>query len=169
MAFPYADFGEDNFVGGPNHTTDHNAIEAALNDLKVYLQSTLKIYAAALTANIDGAGYKLSDIKLEHVEESINEVAATGATEDIDWAYPINDFVLNQDCVFSDTNLPVTAGSTVLYLDLSASAYTPTFPGAWDWGDNGAPTWADARYWQLVGITRDGGTQVEATAGWRKS
>jgi len=74
--------------------------------------------------------------------ETFNEVAATGATENIDMDKPFQRLTMDEACTFSFSN---KAGvneirTSVVYID---GAFTPTFHADADFGDTGAPTYSD--------------------------
>ena len=90
----------------------------------------------------------------------INVVAATGATETIDWNTEVHYLTMDQNCTFSFSNVPASGnhGSIVVWL---SGAFTATWPAAVDYGDATAPTYTTPSLYVLS--TRDGGTSVLMT------
>jgi hypothetical protein len=83
-------------------------------------------------------------------------------TTAIDFATPMMGLSMTGNVTFTESNK--SAGrSAMLLLDTSSSGHTPTFSSNIKWNGGTAPTWGDARYWQIALQCIDG-TTVRGTA-----
>ena len=90
--------------------------------------------------------------------DTVNTVATTGATEEIDWNTVVHDLTMDQDCVFSFANNANGGSITVLV----TGAFTPTWPGTVLWDSGTEPTYASPSIYTFVQI---GGNIVGAVGG----
>lgn len=90
--------------------------------------------------------------------DTVNTVAATGATETIDWNTAVHDLTMDQDCVFSFSNNAAGMSITVLV----TGAFTPTWPIAVNWDSGTEPTYATPTIYTFVQI---GATIIGAVGG----
>lgn len=91
--------------------------------------------------------------------ESYSEVAATGATENIDMNLSFQKMVMDQNCLFDVTNLAAAGEVKTSYVYITG-AFTPSFSANFDWGDAGAPTYSDGM--MIVLTSMNGVTTVAA-------
>jgi len=91
---------------------------------------------------------------------STNVVANTSQT--LDMNKPHLEVGMTGATTFSGINIALGKTSMVL-LDTSASAHTPTWSSDIKWPDATEPTWADYRYW-IVSMTCLNGTTILASA-----
>jgi hypothetical protein len=90
------------------------------------------------------------------VEEQVNTVATSGATETLDVsAYGVHDVTMDQACVFTFSN-PAPSGDASSFVLILRGAFTPTFPASVDWPDGSAPTYTTPTV--FVFSTVDAGT-----------
>ena len=109
---------------------------------------------AANTVNVDFNDVAL--LQVGPIEERIQTVAATGATETLDVSeYGWFDMTMDQACTFTFSNPAASGEGSSFYLELSG-AFTPTFPASVDWGDATPPTYTTPT--TFVFTTSDAGT-----------
>jgi len=90
------------------------------------------------------------------IEENVNTVATTGATETLDVSvYGVHDCTMDQNCVFTFSN-PATSGKCSSFVLILRGAFTPTLPASIDWSGGSAPTYTTPSVYTFV--TVDGGT-----------
>jgi hypothetical protein len=90
------------------------------------------------------------------VEEQVNTVATSGATETLDVSlYGVHDITMDQACVFTFSN-PAPSGDASSFVLILRGAFTPTFPASVDWPDGSAPTYTTPTV--FVFTTVDAGT-----------
>jgi hypothetical protein len=95
-----------------------------------------------------------------HPEVTSTSAAATSQTFDMN--DPMTHMTMTAATTFTATNL--AAGKTsMMVLDTTASAYTPSWNSDIKWPDATEPTWADYRYW-IVSFTCLNGTTTLASA-----
>lgn len=85
-----------------------------------------------------------------------------GTTEVLNFINPTYEKVLSGTTSFTESN-KVTGRSTILLLDTSASAHTPTFSSNVKFPNALTPNWSDHRYW-VVSFTCLNSTEVLAGA-----
>ena len=89
------------------------------------------------------------------VEENVQTVATTGATETLDVSvYGVFDMTMDEACEFTFSN-PAPSGKSSSFLLILRGAFTPTFPASVDWS-GGAPTYATPSVYSFTTI--DAGT-----------
>ena len=89
------------------------------------------------------------------VEENVNTVASSGATETLDVSlYGVHDITMSEACTFTFSN-PAPSGKASSFVLILRGAFTPTFPAGVDWS-GGAPTYATPSIYTFT--TVDGGT-----------
>ena len=136
---PQNEIWKGNGSGVPTGTDHATALLAAL---------------AANTANVDFNDVAL--LQVGPVEERVNTVATTGATETLDIAeYGVHDCTMDQNCVFTFSN-PAASGEASSFTLILRGAFTPTFPASVDWPDGSAPTYTTPTL--FVFTTVDAGT-----------
>lgn len=102
----------------------------------------------------DAAGFSIEN--LGAVEEQVNTVGATGATETLDVSlYGVHDMTMDQNCTFTFSN-PAPSGDCSSFLLVLRGAFTPTLPASIDWSGGSAPTYSTPSVYSF--ITLDGGT-----------
>lgn len=95
-------------------------------------------------------------VNLGPVEEQVNTVAASGASETLDVSlYGVHDVTMDQNCTLTFTN-PAASGKASSFTLILRGAFTPTWPGTVDWPDATEPTYATPSVY--VFMTVDGGT-----------
>lgn len=95
-----------------------------------------------------------------HPEVTSTSAAATSQTFDMN--DPMTHMTMTAATTFTATNL--AAGKTsMMVLDTTASAYTPSWVSDIKWPDATEPTWSDYRYW-IVSFTCLNGTTTLASA-----
>lgn len=71
-----------------------------------------------------------------------------GTTETLNFVNPTHEKVLSAATTFTESN-KVKGRSTILLLDTSAAAHTPTFSSNVKFPNALIPTWSDHRYWVI--------------------
>lgn len=90
------------------------------------------------------------------IEEAVNTVASSGATETLDTSlFGVHDVTMSEACVFTFSN-PAASGTLTSFVLILRGAFTPTLPAAVDWGDAAAPTYTTPSVYTFT--TVDGGT-----------
>jgi hypothetical protein len=90
------------------------------------------------------------------VEEEVNTVATSGATETLDTSlYGVHDVTMDQACTFTFSN-PAPTGDASSFVLILRGAFSPTFPASVDWSGGTAPTYATPAV--FVFTTVDAGT-----------
>lgn len=98
---------------------------------------------------------------LQDYAEELVTTAAPGATYTLNHENANNYKVtLDQDCMFSFSNWPASGDLGSITLLINPASYTPTWPGAVDWGDAGAPSLTANKWALLIFSTVNGGTNV---------
>jgi len=90
------------------------------------------------------------------VEEQVNTVASSGATETLDTsAYGVHDVTMSEACTFTFSN-PAPSGDCSSFVLILRGAFTPTLPASVDWSGGSAPTYTTPSVY--VFVTVDAGT-----------
>ena len=90
------------------------------------------------------------------IEENVNTVAATGATETLDIStFGVHDCTMDEACTFTFSN-PAPSGKASSFVLILRGAFTPTLPASVDWSGGTAPTYATPSVY--VFTTVDAGT-----------
>ena len=90
------------------------------------------------------------------VEEQVNTVASSGATETLDTsAYGVHDVTMSEACTFTFSN-PAPSGDASSFVLILRGAFTPTLPASVDWSGGSAPTYTTPSVY--VFVTVDAGT-----------
>jgi len=90
------------------------------------------------------------------IEENVNTVAATGATETLDIStFGVHDCTMDEACTFTFSN-PAPSGKASSFVLILRGAFTPTLPASVDWSGGSAPTYATPSVY--VFTTVDAGT-----------
>ena len=90
------------------------------------------------------------------VEEQVNTVASSGATETLDVsAYGVHDVTMSEACTFTFSN-PAPSGDASSFVLVLRGAFTPTLPASVDWSGGAAPTYTTPSVY--VFVTVDAGT-----------
>jgi len=90
------------------------------------------------------------------VEEQVNTVASSGATETLDTsAYGVHDVTMSEACTFTFSN-PAPSGDASSFVLILRGAFTPTLPASVDWSGGAAPTYTTPSVY--VFVTVDAGT-----------
>ena len=95
------------------------------------------------------------------------EVTSTSASasQTIDMTKPMHHTTMTAATAFSGVS--IAAGRTsMMVLDTSASAYTPTWGSDIKWPDATEPTWADSRYWIVSMTCLDGAIILASASGY---
>ena len=93
-----------------------------------------------------------------------SNTAATGATT-FDMNKPMNHFTMTGAATF--TGVGLAAGKTsMMVLDTSSSAHTPSWGADIKWPDATEPSWADYRYWAISFTCINGVTTLAAASGY---
>ena len=109
------------------HTHD-GKLDDVVDDTTPQLGGTLD----AVTNSIENLGA---------VEEEVNTVAASGATETLDVStYGVHDVTMDEACTFTFSN-PAPSGDASSFALILRGAFTPTLPASVDWPDGAAPTY----------------------------
>ena len=115
---------------------------------------------AAVTGDLSVSGNVSGNYTSLHPEVTSTSAAATSQTFDMN--DPMTHMTMTAATSFTATNL--AAGKTsMMVLDTTASAYTPSWNADIKWPDATEPTWADYRYW-IVSFTCLNGTTTLASA-----
>lgn len=114
----------------------------------------------AVTGDLSVSGNVSGNYTNLHPEVTSTSAAATSQTFDMN--DPMTHMTMTAATTFTATNL--AAGKTsMMVLDTTASAYTPSWVADIKWPDATEPTWADYRYW-IVSFTCLNGTTTLASA-----
>ena len=75
------------------------------------------------------------------LEENVNTVATSGATEALDVSvHGVHDITMDEACTISFTN-PAPSGDATSFMLILRGAFTPTLPATIDWSGGAAPTY----------------------------
>lgn len=114
-------------------STQGSTADSALQDV---VDDTTPTLGGTLDANAK------SIENLGAVEEEVNTVATSGATETLDTSlYGVHDVTMDQACTFTFSN-PAPTGDASSFSLILRGAFTPTFPASVDWSGGVAPTYA---------------------------
>jgi hypothetical protein len=128
-------------------STQGSTADSALQDV---VDDTTPTLGGTLDANAK------SIENLGAVEEEVNTVATSGATETLDTSlYGVHDVTMDQACTFTFSN-PAPTGDASSFVLILRGAFSPTFPASVDWSGGTAPTYATPAV--FVFTTVDAGT-----------
>jgi hypothetical protein len=130
---------------------------AALESADFYTSGGTDVAVADGGTGASTAAAALTSLGAAAKAPANNVVAATGATETIDWNTEAHFLTMDQNCTFSFSNVPASGNTAVILVWLSG-AFTPTWPAAVDYGDATPPTYTSPSLYVLA--TKDGGTSV---------
>jgi hypothetical protein len=92
-----------------------------------------------------------------------NSIAANAVTTAIDWqASDYHTNTMAGSTTFTFSNVP--SGISMIFLRLTVTSGTPTFPAAVIWNEGITPTFTAGKTHLIVFVTEDGGTTVRAGA-----
>jgi hypothetical protein len=134
-------------------TTDYaTAAQGAKADTA--LQDVVDDTTPTLGGALDAATNSITNVGA--VEEEVNTVATSGATETLDVsAYGVHDVTMDQACTFTFSN-PAPSGDASSFVLILRGAFTPTLPASVDWSGGAAPTYTTPSMY--VFTTVDAGT-----------
>jgi len=155
----------DDFDGRMQY--DGNNLKLVTNsDTSIILQhnATTRVATTSTGASVTGdlsvSGNVSGNYTNLHPEVTTTSAAASSQTFDMN--DPMTHMTMTAATTFTATNL--AAGKTsMMVLDTTASAYTPSWVSDIKWPDATEPTWADYRYW-IVSFTCLNGTTTLASA-----
>ena len=131
------------FASAAQGTTADSALQDVVDDTTPTLGGPLD----AATESITNVGA---------IEEEVNTVATSGATETLDVSsHGVHDITMDQNCTFTFSN-PAPSGDCSSFVLILRGAFTPTLPASVDWGDASAPTYSTPSVY--VFTTVDAGT-----------
>ena len=137
----------DNAAGSSFKVSTTKLLALAMSDLSDDLTPTLG-------GTLDGNAKSIEN--LGAVEEQVNTVATTGATETLDTStYGVHDCTMDQACTFTFSN-PAPSGDCSSFVLILRGAFTPTLPASIDWSGGSAPTYTTPSVYTFV--TVDAGT-----------
>ena len=95
----------------------------------------------------------------------VHTVTTVNGASTFDMNRPMNHFTMTAAASF--TGVGIAAGKTsMMVLDTSASAYTPTWGSDIKWPGAEEPTWADSRYWIVSFTCLDGSIILASASGY---
>jgi hypothetical protein len=118
---------------------------------------------AAVTGDLSVSGNVSGSYTNLHPEVTSTSAAATSQTFDMN--NPMTHMTMTAATSFTATNL--AAGKTsMMVLDTTASAYTPSWNADIKWPDATEPTWSDYRYWIVSFTCLNGVTTLASASGY---
>ena len=118
---------------------------------------------AAVTGDLSVSGNVSGNYTNLHPEVTSTSAAATSQTFDMN--DPMTHMTMTAATSFTATNL--AAGKTsMMVLDTTASAYTPSWNADIKWPDATEPTWSDYRYWIVSFTCLNGVTTLASASGY---
>lgn len=149
-----------------------NELAAALGDDANFsttvtnsIATKLPLAGGTLTGALSGTDITLSGTisgSYTNLHPAVTSTSAAATSQTFDMNNPMTHMTMTAATSFTATNL--AAGKTsMMVLDTTASAYTPSWVADIKWPDATEPTWADYRYW-IVSFTCLNGTTTLASA-----
>jgi len=132
--------------------------------VSLYYDGSAKIATTSTGASVTGDLSVSGNVSgsYTNLHPVVNSHTNVNGASTFDMTKPMHHFTLSAAATF--TAVSVSAGRTsMMVLDTSASAYTPSWNSDIKWPDATEPTWADYRYW-IVSFTCLNGTTTLASA-----
>jgi len=136
-------------------------------DIDTYIGFTannITFSAGGVTSTYNNSGLTVNSISgsYTNLHPEVTSTSAAATSQTFDMNDPMTHMTMTANTTFTATNL--AAGKTsMMVLDTTASAYTPSWVSDIKWPDATQPTWADYRYW-IVSFTCLNGTTTLASA-----